>query len=82
MPLPKVTAPSNVAASVTPSVPETVALSSIATVPPAESIVKLPDVVSISLSPVIPTWIFPAITPVDEMSPPVVMPVSTSRFLK
>ena len=34
--------------------PVTVNISSIVTVPPAESIVKLPEVVSISLSPVIP----------------------------
>ena len=40
--------------------PVTVNISSIVVVPPAESIVKLPEVVSISLSPVIPTWTLPA----------------------
>tara|TARA_B110000858_G_scaffold180956_1_gene219016 strand:- start:583 stop:888 length:306 start_codon:yes stop_codon:yes gene_type:complete len=35
--------------------PVTVRISSTVVVPPAESIVKLPEVVSISLSPVIPT---------------------------
>ena len=39
---------------VTVRFPETVALSSIATVPPAESRVRLPEAVSISLSPVTP----------------------------
>ena len=36
------------------TVPVTLKLSSTVTVPPAESIVRLPDTVSISLSPVIP----------------------------
>ena len=45
---PKVTLPLNV------DVPETINWSSIVVVPPAESIVRLPDVVSISLSPLIP----------------------------
>ena len=45
---PKVTLPLNV------DVPLTVRLSSIVVVPPAESIVRLPVEVSISLSPVIP----------------------------
>ena len=43
--------------------PVTDNISSIVVVPPAESIVKLPDVVSISLSPVIPTWTLPANNP-------------------
>ena len=38
-------------------VPLTIRLSSIVVVPPAESIVRLPVVVSISLSPEIPIWI-------------------------
>ena len=48
---PKVTLPLNV------DIPFTVRLSSIVVVPPAESIVRLPVEVSISLSPVIPIWI-------------------------
>ena len=48
---PKITLPLNV------DIPLTVRLSSIVVVPPAESIVRLPVVVSISLSPVIPIWI-------------------------
>ena len=39
------------------------------TVPPAESIVKLPELVSISLSAVTPNCTFPAVEPVEEMSP-------------
>ena len=39
------------------------------TVPPAESNTKLPDTVSISLSPVIPTWILPISAPVAYTSP-------------
>jgi len=46
------------------AVPETLKLSSIVVNPPAESIVKLPDTVSISLSPVIPIWILPKSAPV------------------
>ena len=43
--------------------PVTVSISSIVVVPPAESIVRLPDDVSISLSPVIPTWTLPKYAP-------------------
>ena len=39
------------------------------TVPPAESIVKLPELVSISLSAVIPTCTFPAVFPVEVTLP-------------
>jgi len=46
------------------TVPVTLKLSSIVTVPPAESIVRLPDTVSISLSLVIPIWILPKSAPV------------------
>ena len=38
-------------------------------VPPALSIVKFPLEVSISLSPVMPTWMLPAVAPVDVKSP-------------
>ena len=48
---------------------ETVKLSSIVTVPPAESIVKFPELVSISLSAVIPTCTFPAVFPVEVTLP-------------
>ena len=46
-----------VVAPLTTKFPLTVKLSSTVTVPPAESIVRLPDAVSISLSPVTPTRI-------------------------
>ena len=39
------------------------------TVPPAESIVRFPELVSISLSAVTPTFTFPAVAPVVETSP-------------
>ena len=56
--------PSDTAKSlVSDTVPVTLKLSSTVTVPPAESSVKLPDVVSISLSPVIPNCTLPAKTP-------------------
>ena len=42
-----------------------VKLSSTVTVPPAESIVRFPELVSISLSAVIPTCTFPAVFPVE-----------------
>ena len=51
------------------TVPVTLKLSSTVTVPPAESIVRLPDTVSISLSPVIPTCILPMSAPVAYTSP-------------
>ena len=47
------------------ALPETVKLSSTATVPPAESKVRLPEEVSISLSPVIPTLMLPAVVPAN-----------------
>ena len=52
-------------ALVTVNVPVTEALSSIVVVPPAESRVKLPEVVSISLSPVTPILILPAVAPAN-----------------
>jgi len=51
------------------TVPVTLKLSSTVTVPPAESIVKLPDTVSISLSPVRPILILPMSAPVAYTSP-------------
>ena len=48
--------------------------SSTVVVPPAESIVKLPDDVSISLSPVTPTLILPDVTPVNVPSPNTTLP--------
>ena len=39
------------------------------TVPPAESIVRFPELVSISLSAVIPTCTFPAVFPVEVTLP-------------
>ena len=68
--LPSVTAPSNVAS------PVTLKISSTTTVPPALSIVKLPDVVSISLSLVTPTCMLP------DVDPATVKLVSMSTFLK
>ena len=49
--------------------PVTLRISSTITVPPAESIVRLPDTVSISLSLVIPIWILPMSAPVAYTSP-------------
>ena len=49
--------------------PATDNLSSIITLPPVESNVKLPADVSISLSPVTPTRIFPNVPPVAVTSP-------------
>ena len=46
-----------------------VKLSSTVTVPPAESIVRFPELVSISLSAVIPTCTFPAVFPVEVTLP-------------
>ena len=67
---PKVTLPLNVV------IPVTIRLSSIVVVPPAESIIRLPVEVSISLSPEIPIWILSifapplaSITPVKVLSP-------------
>ena len=51
-------------------------------VPPAESIVKLPDVVSISLSPVIPICILSTVVPPLKSASPVnVETPTTSKFL-
>ena len=67
--------PPTVVFPVTPKVPCNVALpltvkaSSIVVVPPAESIVKLPDEVSISLSFVIPIWILSIVAPSKVVKP-------------
>ena len=62
----------------TVNVPLTVKLSSTVTVPPAESIVRLPDDVSNSLSPVTPTCILPPVksvnVPAPADAPPIVTP--------
>ena len=54
--------------------PLTLSISSIVVVPPALSIVKLPDDVSISLLPVCPTLTFPNAPPVDVISPALTAP--------
>ena len=56
--------------------PVTLKLSSIVTKPPAESIVKLPDVVSISFVPVIPIRTASAVTPAKVGESPVSNPKS------
>ena len=61
-----VVAPSTSNVPVTEPFPLTVRLSSTATVPPAESNVRFPDSVSISLSPVSPTLILPKDPPSDS----------------
>ena len=53
----------NVLVPFTVKSPVIIVLSSMVTVPPAESIVRFPLSVSISLSPVIPTLILPAFKP-------------------
>ena len=62
----------------TVNVPLTVRLSSTVTVPPAESSVRLPLDVSISLSPVTPTCMFPPVksvnVPAPAEAPPIVTP--------
>ena len=63
-----------VKAPVTSNPPVISTSSSIVTVPPAESIVKLPDDVSISLSPVCPTLILPDANPVNVPSPNTTLP--------
>ena len=61
--LPRSIVPLKTDAPVTVRSPETVTVSSIATVPPAESKVRLPEEVSISLLPVIPIWILSIVAP-------------------
>ena len=60
------------------NVPLTVRLSSTVTVPPCESMVKLPLEVSISLSPVTPIWTLPPVksvnVPAPADAPPIVTP--------
>ena len=69
----------------TVNVPLTVKLSSTVTVPPAESIVRLPDDVSNSLSPVTPTCIFPPVksvnVPAPAEAPPIVTPSIVPPFI-
>ena len=64
--LPRSTFPFATNPPVTVASPLTVKLSSTATVPPAESNVRFPDSVSISLSPVSPTLILPKDPPSDS----------------
>ena len=69
----------------TGNVPLTGKLASTVTVPPAESIVKLPAAVSNSLSPVTPTCILPLVksvnVPAPAEAPPIVTPSTVPPFI-
>ena len=63
-------------------IPETIKLSSIVVVPSAESRIRLPVEVSISLSPEIPIWILSIVAPALASSNPSNVPTPiTLRFL-